>query len=262
MRGIMESLYEMFIFRKEEKFLNNVDPRAKFVVLVVMMTLLFLTINPLYYMAVFLFLLLQTLALANGRRVFFSLKGIVKLLVIFYIVIYVFNAYPKFLNLEAAYFSFISVFRFFLLVHMFTLFFTTTYIDDLAQALYKLKIPYHIAYALVLSVRFVPTVAKDIIQIFDAQRSRGLELDKGGFFERLRKMLPILIPAFIISILRVDLVAEALESRAFGSSPKRTFMVELKLRKHDIIYVLLSLTYILTTYILIEEEQLFLTWMT
>ncbi len=261
MRGIMESLYEMFIFRRENKFLNNVDPRMKFLTLIILMTPIFLTMNPLFYMAMFLFLLFQTFTLANSRRIFFSLKGIVKLLIMFYIVIYIFNAYPNFLNLEAAYFSFISIFRFFLLVHMFTLFFTTTYIDDLAQALYKLKVPYHVAYALVLSVRFVPTVAKDIIQIYDAQRSRGLELDKGGFFERLRKMLPILIPAFIISILRVDFVAEALESRAFGSSPKRTFMTELELRKHDIVYILLSFAYVLTTYTLIEGEVPFLTWM-
>ena len=173
MRGIMESLYEMFIFRRENKFLNNVDPRMKFLTLIILMTPIFLTMNPLFYMAMFLFLLFQTFTLANSRRIFFSLKGIVKLLIMFYIVIYIFNAYPNFLNLEAAYFSFISIFRFFLLVYMFTLFFTTTYIDDLAQALYKLKVPYHVAYALVLSVRFVPTVAKDIIQIYDAQRSRG-----------------------------------------------------------------------------------------
>ncbi len=257
----MESLYEMFIFRKEDKFLNNIDPRVKLLTLIILMVPVFLTFNPLFYIALFAFLLMQTFMLANSRRIFFSLKGIVKLLIMFYIVIYIFNAYPNFLNLEAAYLSFISIFRFFLLVYMFTLFFTTTYTDDLAQALYKLKIPYHIAYALVLSVRFVPTVAKDIIQIYDAQRSRGLELDKGGFFERLRKMLPILIPAFIISILRVDFVAEALESRAFGSSPKRTFMTELKLRKHDIVYIFLSFLYVLVTYTLIEGEIPFLTWM-
>jgi len=257
----MESLYEMFIFRKEDRFLNNIDPRVKFLTLIILMTPVFLTLNPLFYIALFMFLLFQTFMFANSRRIFFSLKGIVKLLAMFFIVIYIFNAYPNFLNLEAAYLSFISIFRFFLLVYMFTLFFTTTYIDDLAQALYKLKIPYPIAYALVLSVRFVPTVAKDIIHIYDAQRSRGLELDRGGFFERLRKMLPILIPAFVISILRVNFVAEALETRAFGFSPKRTFMTELKLRKHDIVYIFLTFTYILVTHNLIEGKIPFLTWM-
>jgi len=41
MRGIMESLYEMFIFRRENKFLNNVDPRMKFLTLIILMTPIF-----------------------------------------------------------------------------------------------------------------------------------------------------------------------------------------------------------------------------
>ncbi len=254
MKGLMESIYEMFIFRKEDKFLNNVDPRVKFVVLLATAVPIFLSFNPLFYVFLTILLVLQTLFLANARRIAFSLKGIAKLLIMFYVIIYVFNAYPNLLNIEVAAMAFMSIFRFFLLVYSFTLFFTTTYIDDLAQVLYRLKIPYHIAYTLVLSVRFVPTVARDIAQIYDAQRSRGLELEKGNIFERIRKILPILIPAFIISILRVDFVAEALESRAFGSSYKRTFMVDLRIKPIDVIYAALILIYILTIYLFLNTK--------
>jgi len=163
-----------------------------------------------------------------------------KMLLLFYIVIYVVNAFPKLLDLGIAFQSFMAIFRFFMLIYCFSLFFTTTPLDDLAQALYKLKIPYHIAFTFTLSVRFIPTVAKDFITVYDAQRARGLELEKGSLLTRVRKFLALLIPVFVVSFLRVDRVAEALESRAFGVARRRTFLYELKIRPLDIAFLTLS----------------------
>lgn len=240
MLNIMSMLYEVFIFRKEKKLLYSIDPRIKMVQLFVLLTTVLLTPHVWAQIILVTYLILLSIVGANLRRILRSFKEIYKLLILFYIIIYIFNVYPRIIDFNVAYQAFLAIFRLFLLIYSFTLFFTTTQLDDLAQALYKIKVPFHIAYTLTLSVRFIPTVAKDLLTVYDAQRARGLELERGSFIERLRKIIPLLIPAFIISILRVDYVAEALESRVFGAAKKRTFIYELKITIKDVSFLFLS----------------------
>ena len=70
--------------------------------------------------------------------------------------------------------------------------------------------------------------------------SRGLELERGNVFQRVRNYIPILIPIIVSSIRRALQVAESLESRAFGSTATRTSLHDLKLRKRD--YTMMFLT--------------------
>jgi energy-coupling factor transport system permease protein len=86
-------------------------------------------------------------------------------------------------------------------------------------------------------VRLVPTMAIDAQTVVDAQRSRGLELDKGNFIKRIRNYIPILIPLIISAIRRSVELAEALESRAFGATENRTTIVTLKMRPADYLVI-------------------------
>lgn len=76
-------------------------------------------------------------------------------------------------------------------------------------------------------------MAVDAQTVVDAQRSRGLELDKGNFMKRVRNYIPILIPLIISAIRRSVELAEALESRAFGATEHRTAIVTLKMKFMD-----------------------------
>ncbi len=67
----------------------------------------------------------------------------------------------------------------------------------------------------------------------DAQRSRGLELDKGNFITRVKNYIPILLPLIINSIRRSLELAEAMESRAFGATKERTNIYELGMSGSD-----------------------------
>lgn len=240
MLSLVTSVYEMFLFRKKRQLLYRIDPRIKLIHLVLVLTTIILATNTYSQILILAYLVSLTFIGADASRVWKSLRSMLKMLLLFYIVIYVVNAFPKLLDLGIAFQSFMAIFRFFMLIYCFSLFFTTTPLDDLAQALYKLKIPYHIAFTFTLSVRFIPTVAKDFITVYDAQRARGLELEKGSLLTRVRKFLALLIPVFVVSFLRVDRVAEALESRAFGVARRRTFLYELKIRPLDIAFLTLS----------------------
>jgi energy-coupling factor transport system permease protein len=67
----------------------------------------------------------------------------------------------------------------------------------------------------------------------DAQKSRGLELEKGNFLKRIRNFIPILIPLIVGAIRRSLELAEAMESRAFGAKKERTSLYLLRMRRSD-----------------------------
>ena len=132
-------------------------------------------------------------------------------------------------------------FRYIVLMSSFSIFFLTTSPDDLSLALEQSHIPYEFCFAFTTAVRFVPVLANEAQTIIDAQRSRGLELEKGNFLKKIRNYVPILIPLIVSAIRRSLELAEAMESRAFGASKNRTNLYFLKIRVWDIVAILISL---------------------
>lgn len=232
---LMSRIYEALTFRREDKFLYKLDPRLKLLILIVHVVAIVSTFN-IFYLSVLLVLVVSvSLLLANWKRVFQALIASWRFLIILFVVVYVFSSYPYVISLKAFLNATVSVVKLSILILVFSQFFTTTHPDDLAQALVKLGLKFDVAYTIVLSMRFIPTVVKDFQIVYDAQRSRGLEVEKGSLIEKVKKMVPIIVPAFILTFLRVDRVAEAMESRGFGASKKRSFMYELKVTFRDIL---------------------------
>ena len=134
--------------------------------------------------------------------------------------------------------------RFLVLLTAFSLFFMTTSPDDLGLALDRLRAirwlsrrwlgyPNALSFTFTTAVRLVPTLAVDAQTVVDAQRSRGLELDKGNLLRRIRNYIPILIPLLLIAIRRSLELAEALESRGFPGKEGRTSLFQLSLKRPD-----------------------------
>ena len=134
--------------------------------------------------------------------------------------------------------------RFLVLLTAFSLFFMTTSPDDLGLALDRigavrwlsrkwLGYPNSLSFTFTTAVRLVPTLAVDAQTVVDAQRSRGLELDKGNLLRRVKNYIPILIPLLLIAIRRSLELAEALESRGFPGKEGRTSLFQLRLKGPD-----------------------------
>lgn len=116
------------------------------------------------------------------------------------------------------------------IVSTFFLFFQTTLPEDLGNALVKIGVPYAFAFILTSSMQFVPVVSRKFRNVMDAQRSRGIRLERdwAGLKNYPTLLAPLLIQSFKLS----DELAEAMESRGFGR-PGRTFMREYRLRAID-----------------------------
>jgi energy-coupling factor transport system permease protein len=138
------------------------------------------------------------------------------------------------ITLEAIVFSLGMVLRLLAIISAFVLFTFTVHPDDIMMAMIKLKLPYKSVMVTSLSTRFVPTLIDDAERIGAVQRSRGLELDRGKLLQRIRSRMAIIIPLLANSLDRTVQVAEAMDSRAFGSGNKRTFYRKLEMGKLDI----------------------------
>jgi energy-coupling factor transport system permease protein len=97
-----------------------------------------------------------------------------------------------------------------------------------------LGLPDKIAYGMDLTMRFIPTLARDFGLTMDAQRARGYEIDKlqGGLFAQVRKLAPLVVPVTIHSIVGSEDIIDAMDLRAFGTT-ERTWLEELHYRKRD-----------------------------
>jgi energy-coupling factor transport system permease protein len=132
--------------------------------------------------------------------------------------------------------------RFVAIVVSTSLFFITTSPDELEQVMKTFRLPRDVVFAFVTAVRFIPVMMLDTMQIMDAQKSRGLELDRGNFIRRIRNMIPVLIPLVVNSVIRSGDLAEAMESRAYGAVPKPTSLIEYKARVTDKVVAVLAVT--------------------
>jgi len=234
------SMFDGFKFRKVSSPIHRLDPRVKFLYVCVTFTVAVLFIQLIPLLLLFLIQLPMILAARVQREWMRSMKGSA----FFAALIFVMNALSLYF-----YGSFDSVFsvierslavtvRFLVLIASFSVFFLTTSPDHLGLALEQSGIPYDVCFAFTTAVRFVPVLAEEAQTIIDAQRARGLELEKGNFMSRVRKYIPILIPLIVSAIRRSLELAEAMESRAWGANPKRTSLYVLKIGRGD--YYLLA----------------------
>jgi energy-coupling factor transport system permease protein len=109
----------------------------------------------------------------------------------------------------------------------------TTPVEELFLGLVKLRLPYPVAFAFALALRWVPEVFATAQRVKEAQEARGLVWEEGNITERLRRHLPLLVPIFLLTLRRSQTMAWALEARGFQMSPRRTYLQEIRLTWRD-----------------------------
>ena len=236
------SVFDGLKFRRVHSPIHNLDPRMKFVYVcaVFVAAILFGELIPL----IALFLLpIPFVFLAGVQKEWLrSLRGAAFLAGFIFIVNLASNFFTSNYVLTAASVetSAAMTLRFVVLVESFSVFFLTTSPDHLGLALEQSRVPYEFAFAFTTAVRFVPVLAEEAQTIMDAQKARGLELEKGGILKRIRNYVPVLIPLIVSAIRRSLELAEAMESRAWGATKKRTNLYALRLHRGD--FALLAIT--------------------
>ncbi len=245
-------LVQSFNFFHLDTPVHRMDPRAKFVMLITYSVLSFL-LDSLILQMLLLAMLVPVIYLAHDIKR--AWKGLLALKFLLFFIILV-NTYVVSLNAALV----ISL-RIITLMLVFSIFFQTTLPEDLTQSLIKIGVPYHVAFAISLAFRFVPTMAKETETIMNAQKSRGHRIQEGGIIRQVRNLLPLLVPLLLNSIRRAFHVAEALETRGFGVKKKPSFYYPLKFTWRDWLFVVLQVSLLSVGIFIAKGTQFFPGWL-
>lgn len=122
-------------------------------------------------------------------------------------------------------------------------------IESLLKPLKMFKFPVHeIGLLLSLSLRFVPTLMDDTTRIMNAQRARGVDFAEGNIIQRIKAVIPILIPLFASSFKRAESLALAMEARGYQGGGGRTKYRRLAFSHLDVLAGLLMISLVLALF--------------
>ena len=219
--------------------LHRCDPRLKLVATIAYIVVLFVAPNPLgLALSILLLAALYKVAQIPGKMILKSVKPIVPI-VIFTAVLNLFlvlNIY-----IEGVKYAILLAVRVCALIAGTSLLTYTTSpivltdaIESLLRPLAKLHFPVHeLAMMMTIALRFIPTLIEETEKIMNAQKARGAMLDSGTFTQRIKALVPILIPLFISAFRRADELAMAMECRCYHGGEGRTRLKQLKFTGED-----------------------------
>ena len=222
-----------------ESILHRMDPRSKLLIIFIFVCVVFIANNSITYGILLAYTVLMIMFSKVPIR--FILTGLIPVLwlVLFTLLIHLFFTREGNLVVDWGWIKiyeegirqgiFISL-RFFLLVLVTSLLTLTTTpieitdgIEYLLAPLKKVKFPVHeLALMMSISLRFIPTLMQETDKIMKAQIARGVEFTSGPFKERLKAIIPLLIPLFISSFKRAEELAIAMEARGYRGGEGRT----------------------------------------
>lgn len=110
--------------------------------------------------------------------------------------------------------------------------------ERLMKPLSKMGFPSHeLVMIITISLRFIPIFIEESQRIKRAQESRGANFASGYPWQRLPRLISILVPLMRISFQRADDLALAMESRCYQGAEGRGHLYELKITWMDYLYI-------------------------
>ena len=239
-----------------KSIVHRLDPRTKLIALILYIVALFSAGSWVSYGIVFAFLVtIVALSQIPVKALFRGLKPLVMILVFTGILNLLFTTGETVLlsfwritiTLEGLVRAFFMVVRILMLISAtFLLTYTTSPIqltDGLESLLSPLKIirvPVHeLAMMMCIALRFIPTLIEETDKIISAQKARGADFETGKLMERVKALIPILVPLFVSAFRRADELATAMECRCYQGGEGRTKMKLLRYRCHDYVAFML-----------------------
>lgn len=124
-------------------------------------------------------------------------------------------------------------FRMMAIILSFLIFLSTTQYKDITLTLTeKLKLPYNYVFMFMTALRFVPVFLNEMKSVNQAQAARGWTVDGNNPLIKLKAYKSVAVPLVLISLLKAERLAMAMETRGYGSG-RRTTYKKLQLERQD-----------------------------
>ncbi|TDM16849.1 energy-coupling factor transporter transmembrane protein EcfT [Macrococcoides canis] len=238
-----------------QSFVHQLDPRMKMIFVFAMMILIFLMNNWQSY-AVGIILIFIILKASNLSFIFLfnGLKPILFLL-IFTLLMHVFLTKGGttlfdygIINIQSQgiIMGMMISLRFVLIIFLTTIMTLTTSpialtdaIESILKPFKKLKLPVHeLALMMSIALRFIPTLMDETQKVMKAQMSRGSDMTAGTLKERIKAVIPLLVPLFVSAFKRAEDLAIAMEVRGYKGDVGRTKYRKLDWHTYDTLSLL------------------------
>ena len=230
--------------------IHRLDPRAKLVILVIYIVALFLAVSWLSYGLMLAFLLtciaisgIPAKSFVRGMKPLIMILVFTGVLNLFFtqgetVLVSFFGITITLEGLVRAVFMVIRILM--LITCTFLLTYTTSPIsltdglEALLSPLKKIKVPVHeLSMMMCIALRFIPTLIEETDKIMSAQKARGADFETGKLTERVKALVPILVPLFVSAFRRADELATAMECRCYHGGEGRTKLKQLRYRASD-----------------------------
>ena len=239
-----------------DSFVHKLDPRSKLLFVFAFIVVVFLANNVITY-AILLALTLFVVVLSK-IRLYFLINGLkpVIFLMVFTLVLHLLMTKGGAVLLDLGFVKiyedglrqgvFISL-RFLVLVFMTSILTLTTSpisitdgLETLLNPFKRFKLPVHeLALMMSISLRFIPTLMDETDKFMKAQMARGADLSAGPIKDRLKAVVPLLVPLFVSAFKRAEDLATAMEVRGYRGGEGRTKYRQLKWTARDTISLVL-----------------------
>ena len=222
-------------------FIHRLDPRTKLIMLIVYIVALFVAKSWIGYGIMLAFLVfciaISTIPLKSIVRgmkpmvVILAFTAILNLfmtqgetvLVSFWIITITLEGVVRAIQMMARILMLIT--GTFLLTYTTSPIALTDGLESLLSPLKKLRLPVHeLAMMMCIALRFIPTLIEETDKIMSAQKARGADFETGKLMDRVKALVPILIPLFVSAFRRADELATAMECRCYHGGEGRTKM--------------------------------------
>jgi energy-coupling factor transport system permease protein len=247
-------------------FVHSLDPRTKLLMLVVFSIMSFLTTN--LFIVTLLLVCIIALAFTSGlfEKWIYSLRLILPLILFVFVIDLFFSHQNSGLELFSAqigyihayategslYFSLSMVIRLVIIAGFSFLFIMTTKYSDFVKSLQSMKVPHIISFSLGYALSSTTTLSRDANNVIDAQKSRGLEFERGSPIKKMDKLLSLFIPMTVIMLNRSNQVSDAMQCRGYGTAEKPSLYNAPVLGADDIATIIAIALFAILVFILIH----------
>jgi energy-coupling factor transport system permease protein len=247
----------------KDSFIHKLDPRIKLITALLLIIVIFLinTWNGFFVIGLYLFLSI-TISKINPKHVLLGIKPLLFIIIITLLLHLfttkgevIFTLWILEITKEGLLRGLFIATRLFLLIlstSWLTLTTSPIALTDgierilLVFRIIKIPIPAHeIAMMMTIALRFIPTLMEETEKIIKAQIARGADFESGSIINRIKSMIPIIIPLFINAFHRADELAVAMEARCYRGGEGRTHYRELSIKVTDQIFFFITLILIL-----------------
>lgn len=209
-------------------FVHKCDPRTKILFLIFYIVAIFFATN--FYAlgtCAFVFLVVAICSSVPLKSMLRSVKAILFLLLFTTLLTLFFSDGTWKTRIYTS--AFLAIRLFLLVLGSSVLTLTTTPvaltngIESLLNPLKKIGFPVHeLALIMSIALRFIPILTDETSRIMNAQKARGADFETGGLIQRMKAIVPILIPLLISAFRRADELGDAMDARCYAGSKVRT----------------------------------------